>query len=112
MNAGQDVFLSLRIYDRTLLHHAPEGGLDVPAGASEAVIQIEVPEGRIEIILEEAMDHTAADPDAFRISGRTGHLLRDFGKIVQPLGIFLGLLRGLLLGLVGLFVLGKGRRDG
>jgi hypothetical protein len=108
MNAAEDVLLRLRIDDRTLLHHATEGRLDMAAGATEAVIQIHMAEGRIEIVLKQAMDHAATNPDTFRVTGRTGHLLGDLRKIVDPLRVLFGLLRGLLLGLVGLFVLGKG----
>ena len=110
MDAGQDILRRLRIDDRALFHDATESRLDMSAGATEAVIQVDVAEGRIEIVLEEAVHDAAADPYAFRIAGGTGHLLGHFGKIVQPLGVFLGLLRSLLLGLVGLFVLGHGRR--
>ena len=58
-----------------------------------------------------AQDEAPADPDAFRITGRTGHLLGDFREIVQPLRLPLGLLRGLLLCLVALVGLGHGRGE-
>ena len=75
--------MAFAIHDRTLLHHAAEGRLDMSARAAEPVIQVEVAEGGVEIVLQKPMDHAAAEPDAFRIAGRTGHLLGDFGQIVQ-----------------------------
>lgn len=109
MNAREDVFLSLRINGWTLHHDAAERGLDVTAGTSETVIQVHVAEGGIKIVLKQPMHHATSDPDAFRIAGRAGHLLCDFGQIVQPLRFLLCLLGGLLLRLVGRLVLGDGR---
>ena len=112
MNTVEDILLRLRVDDRSLHDDATEGGLDMSAGAAEAVIQVHVTEGRVEIVLKKSVDDTAANPDAFWIAGRTGHLLGDFGEVVKPvLRFFLGLLCRLLLRLVGLFVLGQSRSD-
>ena len=111
MDAVQNVFLSLGIDDRSLHDHATEGRLDMSAGTAEPVIQVHVAESGIEIVLKQTVDYAAADPDAFRIAGRAGHLFGHLRKIVQPLRLLLGLFRGLLLRLVGLFVLGQGRRS-
>jgi hypothetical protein len=62
MDAGEDVFLRLGIDGRTLFHDAAERRLDVPAGAAEAIIQVHVPEGGIEVVLKQPMHHTTADP--------------------------------------------------
>ena len=45
------------------------------AGAAEAVIKIEVAEGRIEVVAPEQVNHAAAKPDAFRDCrpGRSKH---------------------------------------
>lgn len=110
MDAVQNVFLRLGIDDRPLHDNATEGRLDVSAGATEPVVQVHVAEGGIEIVLKQTVDHAAADPDAFRIAGRAGHLFGHFRKIVQALRVLPGLFGGLLLRLVGLFVLGQGRR--
>lgn len=52
MDAGQYVFLGLRINNRALFDHASEGRLDMTAGATEAVVQVHVAEGRVQIVLE------------------------------------------------------------
>ena len=74
MHAGLQAVGGFRI-DRTLLHHAAESRLDMPARAAEAVIKVEVPESGIEIVAPKQVDDAPAEPDAFRIAGRSSDLL-------------------------------------
>jgi hypothetical protein len=112
MNTGLQAVGGFRI-DRTLLHHATEGRLDMPAGTAEAVIKVEVPEGGIEIVPPKQMDDAPPEPDAFRITGRPRDLLGNVGQVVAArrilfrIGLGIGLGIGLLLlGLFGLVRIG------
>ena len=58
--------------DIALADDAAEGRLDMAAGAAEAVVEIEMAEGGIEIVAPQQADHAAAQPDAFGIPGRAG----------------------------------------
>ena len=70
-------------------NQAAERRLDMAARAAETVVKIEMAEGGIEIVAPQQADHPAAEPDAFRIAGRSvKHALR-FGVFVDLLG-FLG----------------------
>jgi hypothetical protein len=91
---------------------AAERGLDMPAGTAEAVVQIKVTEGGIEIVEPHQPDHAPAEPDAFRISRRPVDRLRSLGEFIRlVLIVFLGvcgiLLRfGLLIRGMGIAALG------
>src|SRR5215468_10668867 len=49
---------------------AAEARLDMAARAAEAVIEVEMAEGGVEVVQPHQADHAAAEPDAFRIAGR------------------------------------------
>ena len=63
-------FRRFRIDAVSLPNHAAERRLDMAARAAEAVVEIEMPERRIEVVAPEQVDDAAAEPDAFRIAGR------------------------------------------
>ena len=56
--------------DVALADQAAERRLDMAARAAEAVVEVEMAEGGIEIVAPEQVDHAPAQPDAFRIAGR------------------------------------------
>lgn len=56
--------------------------LDVTTRASEAIVEIEMTEGRIQVIAPHQKNYAAAEPDAFRISRRTINDARGFDKFV------------------------------
>src|SRR5689334_3662663 len=86
------------------------------AWAAEAIVKVEVPKGGIKIVSPEQADHTTAEPDAFRITGRA---VNGLGSVCQVLGflgggILGGISRSLGLGLFGGFgivVLREGWRE-
>ena len=69
---------------------AAEGRLDMAAGAAEAVVEIEVAEGGIEVVPPHQAHHAAAEPDAFRVSGRAVDGLRRLDEFVGLALIVLG----------------------
>jgi hypothetical protein len=69
---------------------AAEGRLDVPAGAPETVIEIEMAEGGIEVVDPHQANHAAAEPDAFGISGRPVDGLGGFNEFIGLALVFLG----------------------
>ncbi len=84
---------------------AAEARLDMAAGAAEAVIEVEMAEGGIEVVQPHQADHAAAEPDAFRIAGRAinGLLgLDEFGRLAL---VFLDRIGGLAVWGVLLLVL-------
>jgi hypothetical protein len=82
VNAPVERFLGLGI-DIPLAHQTAKRGLDVVSGASKAIVQIEVAESGVEVVAPEQVDHTAAQPDTFRIAGRTAQSLGGFGDLVD-----------------------------
>ncbi len=84
---------------------AAERRLDMAARAAEAVVKIEMAEGRIEIVAPQQADHPATEPDAFGIAGRTAQRLLRFGKFVDLLRL-LGRLLAVRRGLIGRLGLG------
>ena len=80
------------------------------AGATEAVVEIEMAKGGIEIIDPHQADDTTSQPDAFRVSGRTVDRL---GGLDEFGGLALAILgrvgRGIGGGLAGgIIALGEG----
>ena len=75
MNAAVQRLLLLRI-DVSLPDQAAESGLDMRTRAAEAVVKVEMPEGRIEVVAPEQANHAAAEPDAFGVAGRAVDRLR------------------------------------
>ena len=115
MDAVLQAVRGLRI-DRALFDHAAEGRLDMPAGTAEPVIQVEVPEGGVEIVAPKQMHDPPSEPHAFRISRRSGDLLGHIGQIVATLrvlarlGFGVGRLLLLRLGLVVVLSRGGGAK--
>ena len=115
-------------------NQAPERHLDMPARATEAVIEVEVAKCRVQIVAPKQADDAPAEPHAFRIAGRPAESALRFGKFIDFLGflgavlctilgavlgvvfgIVLGALfrrGGLLVGRLGVVVLAKSRRNG
>src|SRR5215470_18508386 len=79
------ISLGIRISDP---YDATERRLDVARRAAEPVIQLHVPEGRIEIIAVKESDGAPAEPDALRLTGRTVQQLGRFGNLIHLLGVF------------------------
>ena len=88
MHPAVERLLGLRI-DISLTDQAAEGGLDVGAGAPEAVIKVEVAESGIEVVPPEQGDHPPAEPDAFRMAGRASERARGLGDLVNLLLVVL-----------------------
>ena len=61
---------------------AAEGGLDMAAGTTEAVVEVEMAEGGIEVVSPHQADHAPAEPDAFGVSGRPVDGLRRLDEFV------------------------------
>ncbi len=96
---------------------AAERGLDVAAGAAEAVVEVKVAEGGIEVVAPHQADDTSTEPDAFGIAGRAIDGLSRLGEFVGLALVFLGGIRGrgrLALLVVGVVVaaLGQGTARG
>jgi hypothetical protein len=74
---------------------ATERRLDVAAGATETVVEIEVAKCGVEVVEPHQAHDAAAEPDAFGIAGRAAEGLRGFDEFVGLALIFLGGIRGL-----------------
>ena len=61
---------------------APESRLDVTAGTAKTVIKIEMPKRGVEIVLPHQAHHATAEPDAFRVSGRSVDDLRRLHELI------------------------------
>jgi hypothetical protein len=72
---------------------AAEGRLDMAARAAEPVIEIEVPEGGVEVVTPHQTHNAAAEPDAFRVPGRA---IEDLLRLDEFIGLAL-----IILGRVG-----------
>jgi hypothetical protein len=116
MDAPIEGFSHFRIDQPTESGEATEGSLHMPAGATEPVVKVEVSEGRVEVIKPHQADHSAAEPDAFRVSCRSVDRLRSFHEFVGfALAVLVGirgrrLLRRLVLR-AGIAALGDGAAD-
>jgi len=75
---------------------APDRRLDMGARAAEPVVEIEIAEGGVDVIIPKAVNRFAAEPDAFRITGRTADLALGF-RILVDIGA-VGVRGGLLIG--------------
>src|SRR5450759_785254 len=67
--------------------------LDMTSGAAETVVEVEMPEGGIEVVKPHQTHHATAKPDAFRVSGRA---VNDLRRLVEFVGLAL-----IILGQVG-----------
>jgi len=89
---------------------AAEGGLDVAAGAAEAVVEVEMTERGIEVVPPHQPHHASAEPDAFGVAGRAVDDLGGFGELVGAALVLGGVLGGSVGGLGGgLALIGGGR---
>lgn len=70
--------------DIALSHDAPERRLNVTAGTTEAVVQLEMPEGRVEVVAPQQADDALAQPDAFGSRGRTLQGAARLDGLVRP----------------------------
>src|SRR5262245_51137066 len=93
---------------------AAEGGLDVPARAAEAVVEVEMAEGGVEVVPPHQADYAPAKPNAFGVAGRAADGLRRLDELVGlalivlvDVGVGGRRLAGLILGRRGP-ALGKG----
>jgi hypothetical protein len=89
MDAGVEAVRNLRV-DRAEAGQAAERGLNVTAGAAEAVVHVEMTEGGVEIVAPHQADDAPAEPDAFRVAGRAVDGLRRLGEFVDLALVFAG----------------------
>ena len=85
---------------------AAKGRLDVAARAAEPVIEIEVPEGGVEVVAPHQAHHAAAEPDAFRVPARAIDDLRRLDEFVGLALVVPGCIGGI--GSRGFLILGRG----
>ena len=115
MDAAIQGFSDLGIDGCAKPHHAAERRLNMAAGASEPLIEIEMAERGVEIVAPHQADYSPTKPDAFRISGGAVDRLRRFDELIGlalavPGGIPGGLLWGGFLG-AAIAALGDGCPD-
>jgi hypothetical protein len=82
MNASTQGFRLLGV-DGPKAHEAPECRLNVAAGAAEAIIEVEMTERGVEIVAPHQHHDAAAEPDAFRVTGRTVDRLRRLDELIR-----------------------------
>ena len=80
--------------DVSLPDETAEGGLDVGAWAAETIVQVEMAKGSVEIVAPEQGHDTAAEPDAFRVSGWPSQETRRLSDFVDLFLTFLGRVSG------------------
>ena len=104
MDPVVQAFLYLVVDLRAKPGQTAERGLDMPAGAAEPVVKIEVTKGGIEIVAPHQANDPPAEPDTFRVSGGAVDGLRRFDEFIRlVLAVLGGIGRtgGGLAGLVG-----------
>ena len=108
VHAGGEAFrgLGIRISHP---HDATERRLDMARRTAEPVIQLHVPEGRIEVITVKESDGAPAEPDAFRLPCRTVQQLGCLSNLVHLLSAFR--LSGRLTLIAGFWFLSSGERS-
>src|SRR5215469_14913189 len=77
-------------------NQASERHLDMAARTAEAVIEVEVAKGCVQIVAPQQADDTPAEPHAFRVAGWTVQDMLRFGKFIDFLR-FLGAVLGIVL---------------
>jgi len=87
---------------------AAERSLDMGAGATETIVQVEVAKRRVQIVAPKQADDPPAEPDTFRIALRTIQRFPGFSKLIDLLRLLVGG-RGLVGGL-GVVALGESSR--
>lgn len=100
MNPAVEGFGDLRIDGCAETHDAAERSLDVATRAAKPLVQIEMTEGRIEIVAPHQADHAPPQPDTLRVSGRAVDGLCCFHELVSLALAFLGCIARSLLGRV------------
>jgi len=101
MNPVVQALLHLVVDLRTKSSQAAERGLNMPTGAAEPVVQIEVTKGCVEVVAPHQSNDAPAKPNTFRVSRRTIDRLRSFDEFV-----------GLALAVLGCIGWGGGRLAG
>jgi hypothetical protein len=76
--------------DVSLPDEAAEGGLNVGARAAEAIVQVEMTKGGVEVVTPEEADNPTSEPDTFRVSSRAGQKPSRLGDFVDFFLTFLG----------------------
>jgi len=76
--------------DRSEAHQTAKSRLDMAARAAKPVVKIEVTECGVEVRRAHQNHHTAAEPNAFGVSGRAVNGLRRFHEFVGLALIVLG----------------------
>ena len=105
MNPVVQAPLHLVVDLRAKSGQAAERGLDMPAGATEPVVKIEVTKGGVEIVAPHQANDPPAEPNTFRVSGGAvdrlrrldefiGFVLAVLGGIGRTGGGLAGLIRG------------------
>jgi hypothetical protein len=84
----------LRIDVAAVQDQAAERSLDMRAGAAEAVIEVEMAKGRVEVVPPQEPDYPPAQPNTFGIAGGPSDFLLRLGVFVDFLGFLGGLLAG------------------
>ena len=69
--------------DRSEPDQAAECCLNVSTRTAEAIVEIEMTKGRVQVIAPHQDNHTAAEPNAFRISGRAVDDACGFNEFVS-----------------------------
>src|SRR5262245_57919084 len=90
MHAPVKCIRLLGIYG-TATDDAAESRLNMPGRTAEAIVQVEVAEGRIEIVLPHQADDPPAQPDAFGVGCGSAQQLGGFRQLVElALAVLLG----------------------
>jgi hypothetical protein len=90
MDPAIEGFGDLRVNGRAKPHHTAECRLNMPPGAAEPLIEIQMTERGVEIVTPHQAYHTPPKPDTFRISCGTVDGLRGFNEFVGLALAFLG----------------------
>ena len=98
MDASVEAIGGFGIDHISVQNQAAERHLDMAARTAEAVIEVEVAKGRVQIVAPKQADDTPAEPHAFRVAGRTVQGALRFGKFIDFLR-FLGAVLGASLAL-------------
>jgi hypothetical protein len=81
MNTSAQAFRCFGV-DGAKAHETPERRLNVAARAAKTVVKVEMTERGVEIVAPHQDHHPAAEPDAFRVSGRAIDGLRRLDEFV------------------------------
>lgn len=93
MHTAVEGLSDLRVDRGAEPHDTAESCLDVPAGAAEALVEVKMAEGRVEVVAPHQPDHPPSEPDAFRVSGGAVDRLSRLDELVGLALAFLGCVR-------------------